>query len=118
MMNPRVQGPIPHAVWSYGYEILPALSRDRLRSLEALLDEEHLLAKQNRRTWTGRFVVEEQVTHLLVVSDTPDQELEVNRRVEGELKRLTAAYSITSPVEITDPNQGTLFTKRPNGSTT
>jgi len=118
MMNPRDQGPMPPAVWSYGYEILPALSRDRLRSLEELLDEEHLLAKQNRRTWTGRFVVEEQVTHLLVVSDTPDQELEVNRRVEGELKRLTAAYSITSPVEIADPDQGTLFKKRRPGPAT
>jgi hypothetical protein len=118
MMKPHDQGAMPHAVWSYGYEILPALSRDRLRSLEALLDKEHLLAKQDKRTWTGRFVVEEQVTHLLVVCDTPDQELEANRRVEEELKRLTAAYSITSPVEITDPDQGTLFTKRSPGSAT
>jgi hypothetical protein len=118
MMRPHDSGPTPGAVWSYGYEILPALPQSRLRSLEAILHKEHRIAKRNKRKWTGRFVVEEQVTHLLVVSDTSDQQLEVNRRVETELKKLAAAYSITSPVEITDPNQRGLFTDGDPGSTT
>jgi hypothetical protein len=50
-------------------------------------------------------VVEEQVTHILVVSDSPNQDLEVNRKLEAELKRLDAAFVITTPLELPSPSK-------------
>jgi len=105
-------------VWTYGYEILPPFPMERLRALEALLEDEHIRARQDSRTWVGRFLVEEQATHLLVVSDSPDQKRDVNVKVEAELQRLSAAFSITPPMEVSDPKQGSLFGNGELGSFT
>jgi hypothetical protein len=95
--------PIPSPKkWAYGYEISPPMTQVRLKAIEDLLEEEHANAKLQTRTWQGRFVVEEQVTHLLVVSDSPDQALEVNRRLEAELNRLEAGFSISPPMALDD----------------
>ena len=91
-----------HKTWAYGYEISPPMTQERLRAIEHLLDEEHANAKLQTRTWQGRFIVQEQVTHLLVVSDSPDQQLEVNRRLEAELTRLDAGFSLTPPMPLDD----------------
>lgn len=88
--------------WAYGYEISPPTTQERLRAIEHLIEEEHANATLQTRKWQGRFVVQEQVTHLLVVSDSPDQELEVNRRLEAELTRLDAKFSLTPSVPLTD----------------
>lgn len=88
--------------WAYGYEISPPMTQERLKAIEHLLEEEHANAKRDTRAWQGRFVVEEQVTHILVVSDSSDQELDVNRRLEAELTRLKAEFSITPPMALED----------------
>lgn len=98
----RNRGPPPRTIWAYGYEIAPPLAPARLRSIERLLDEEHSDARGRDRTWASRFVVEERVTHILVVSDSPDQHLAVNRRLEAELEKLEGGFSITPPVEVVD----------------
>lgn len=98
----RNRSPPPRTIWAYGYEIAPPMSPDRLRSIERLLEEEQSNAKRRDRTWASRFVVDERITHILVVSDSPDQHLDINRRLEGELKKLAAAFSITSPVAVVD----------------
>lgn len=72
----------------------------QLRPLERLLDHEQSSAKREARTWSSRFVVDERVTHILVVSDSADQGLDINRRLETELARLKAAYSVTPPVPL------------------
>jgi len=95
-------GPSRRSMWAYGYAINPSLARDRLSAIESLLDEEHSNEKSGGRTWTGRLVVEEQVTHILVVSDSPDQNLDVNQRLEAELQRIEAAFSVTAPLMIGD----------------
>lgn len=88
--------------WAYGYEIAPPMTQARLRAIEHLLEEEHANAKLQTRTWQGRFVVQERVTHILVVSDSSDQGLEVNRRLEAELDRLEAVFSLTPPMPVGD----------------
>jgi hypothetical protein len=93
-------GPAPREVWAYGYEIDPPVALDRLETIESLVDEEHTNAKLGARTWQGRLVVDEKVTHILVVSDTPDQDREVNRRLAAELKRLDALFLVSSPREL------------------
>jgi hypothetical protein len=73
-----------------------------LRALERLLEDEQSNAKREARTWSSRFVIDERVTHILVVSDSADQGLDINRRLESELARLKAAYSVTPPVALAD----------------
>jgi hypothetical protein len=41
-------------------------------------------------------------TRILVVSDRPDQELEVNQLLEAKLNRLEAPFAITAAVAIED----------------
>jgi hypothetical protein len=74
----------------------------RMRSLERLLESERSNAKREARTWSSRFVVDERVTHILVVSDSADQGLDINRKLELELARLNAAYSVSPPVPVAD----------------
>lgn len=102
-MEQNKRGPPPRTIWAYGYEISPPLARDLLDSIEALVDDERSSARLDARTWEGRLVVEEQVTHILVVSDTPDQDLVVNRKLEAELKRMKAGFSITVPLAVSNP---------------
>jgi hypothetical protein len=85
----------PGNTWAYGYEISPPMTPERLAIIERLLEEEHSIARLETRTWQARFVTEEQVTHVLVVSDSPDQQRDINRRLEEELGKLQAAFSLT-----------------------
>ena len=97
----KTNGPnVPRALWAYAYEIVPPKNADHMKVIEALLDEEHAQAKDTARTWRGQLVCEQQVTHILVVSDTADQDGEVNRRLERGLKRLKAGFSRTVPMPV------------------
>lgn len=95
----------PRSTWAYGYQVAPPMTPHRLSMITGVLEDEHLNANLDERTWQGRFVVEEHVTHILVVSDSPDQELNVNRRLEAELRRLEATFSVTPPVRIEDSDE-------------
>jgi hypothetical protein len=94
--------PSPKTVWTYGYQIIPPQAVDRLATITNLLDNEHLDARRGERTWVGRVVTEQQVTHILVVSDSPEQNRDVNRRLEAELEQLQVDFSITAPMAVTD----------------
>ena len=89
-------------LWAYAYEIVPPKTADHMKVIEAFLEEEHAQAKQTARTWRGQLICEQQVTHILVVSDTPDQGSEVNRRLERRLKALKAGFSRTVPMPLSD----------------
>jgi hypothetical protein len=71
-----------------------------MKVIETFLEEEHAQAKQTARTWRGQLICEQQVTHILVVSDTPDQGGEANRRLERRLKALKAGFSRTMPMPL------------------
>lgn len=94
--------PPPKTIWAYAYQIWPPQGAERLSAITPLLDHAHREAQRDARTWTGRVVVEEQVTHILVVSDSPAQNHEVNQRLEAKLHELRAGFSITVPVAVAD----------------
>lgn len=89
-------------VWAYAYQIVPPQPEDRLRAITALLDDENSDARRGARNWSGRVVVEQQITHILVVSDTPEQDGEANQRLEAKLKELNAGFAITVPMSVED----------------
>jgi hypothetical protein len=92
----------PRRAWTYAYQIVPPQPEHRLRAIKDLLHGEHTHARLEARTWEGRLVSEEQVTHIMVVSDTPDQALDINRRVETELRNLEAGFALTVPMAVED----------------
>jgi hypothetical protein len=83
------------ALWAYGYELAPPVARDRLGGMQAILDAGHAAACEGARVWEGRFINGHHITHILVVSDTPAQDGDINRRLEAELTRLEAGYSVS-----------------------
>ena len=89
-------------VWAYAYEIVPPQTEERLRRVLALLDREQAQARLGDQIWEGRFVLGQHVTHILVVSDNPQQDLEVNHRLEAELRGLEAGFCITAPMAVAD----------------
>jgi hypothetical protein len=86
--------------WAYAYQLLPPQLADRLRTIQPLLDDEQADAHRSGRTWAGRVVPEELITHILVVSDSPDQDHEGNRKLESELKELKAKFSVSVPMPL------------------
>src|SRR5688572_12315173 len=98
----KIPGPVGKPTWAYAYQIVPPQPEDRLRAIKTLLEDENSVARSSARTWSGRVVVEQQVTHILVVTDSPDQDREVNRRVEAALRAMEAGFSITSPMAVKD----------------
>lgn len=101
-MVDRNRSPPHRTIWTYGYVISPPLAPARLRSIERLLEREQSQAKRHDRTWASRFVVDERVTHILVVSDSPDQQMAINRRLEVALEKLETGFSITPPMAVED----------------
>jgi len=102
MTNEHLTPEAKKAVWAYAYLIDPPQPEVRLRALRILLDREHADAKHRARTWATRLVAEEHVTHILVLSDSPLQDLEINRLMEAELHGLEAGFSMTAPVVVLD----------------
>lgn len=47
-------------------------------------------------------VREDQVTHVLVLSDTPDRDQDTNRRLAGRLRELGIRYTVTLPMRVDD----------------
>ena len=94
--------PPPKTIWAYAYQILPPQGAKRLHAIKTLLDQAHTEAQGGARKWTGRLVVEEQITHILIVSDSAEQNHDVDRRLQAKLQELNAGFSITAPIAIVD----------------
>lgn len=99
-MVTRKVAPSVKPIWAYAYQLSPPQLADRLCTIQPLLDEEHVDARRKGRTWSGRVVPEERITHILVVSDSPEQDHASNRKLESELKELKAKFSISAPMEL------------------
>jgi hypothetical protein len=89
-------------IWAYAYQLVPPQGEHRLDTIQALLDHAHSDAQRVARTWVGRVVTEQQITHILVVSDSPLRNRGVNRRLEAELKQLNVGFSVTAPLAVID----------------
>ncbi len=96
------RGSRPRTLWTYAYQIEPPQVEERLRSVRTLLEDVHAHARRGARTWVGRLVTEERVTHILVVSDSADRGRGVNSKLEAELKKLRVSFSITAAMQIAD----------------
>jgi hypothetical protein len=96
-MKPK---PTSAPIWAYVYRIEPPLTEDRLAGVKQLLDREHASATCEARTFEGRFVAEEHVTHILVVSDSVDQSRAINRELEAELQKVAISVDVTVPLAV------------------
>lgn len=92
--------PPPPTLWVYLYEIGLRPGQGGLRTIQTLLDTEESGARRGARTWGVGLVVAQQGTRILVVTDTPDQHREVNRRLEATLDGLGAGFSMTMPMAV------------------
>jgi hypothetical protein len=101
-MVKRTRNRLVKTVWAYAYQIVPPQSEDRLRRIRTLLDQEHWNAERRARVWAGRVLHGRGNTYILVVSDSPRQTREVNRRLEAKLKDLKATFGITASMSVTD----------------
>lgn len=86
--------------WAYAYQIIPPQPEDRLKAVRDLIDQETRQARKAARTWQGRFIPEKLITHILVVSDSPDQEAEANHRLEAALTELQTGFVRTAPLPV------------------
>jgi len=88
--------------WAYAYRLSPPLDPIKLRQLKELLAKEHSDAQKQEGKWEARLVTDDRVGHILVLSDSPDVDRAANKRIEEELRRLQADYSLTVPLAVDD----------------
>jgi hypothetical protein len=101
-MSRAQHGPQSNTLWAYAYELGPAQDQGSLHEIEALLDREHVDAEASARVWTGRLVLGRHATHILIVSDSPRQNHEVNHRLEARLKTLNMKFAVSIPMAVVD----------------
>lgn len=105
-MLKNITGAAAKPIWAYAYEIIPPQPEERFRPVKTMLDREHEEAVRGARTWVGSLVVERQLTHILVLSDSPEQDLQINRALEAKLTELKANYSVTAPMRVAEDVEG------------
>jgi len=89
-------------LWAYTYRLIPPLAPERLRALRTLLAREQKAAKARDGVWQGRLVVDDRVSHLLVLSDSADLEDDINRRITAALRALDTTFAVTIPLAVGD----------------
>lgn len=102
---------IPRRVlWTYGYRFVPPIARDRMGPTEALLEAGGEKARLSAFAWEGLTISRgTDCTLILVVSDSSEQGREVHERLEDELNRLGAQFTITRALAVgVDPRSGHL----------
>lgn len=99
-MVKKGHGPSMKALWAYAYDVTFPEGDDRRRKIQEALDQGHSEARDGERTWAGRVMVEPQITRILVISDSPTQDRDANRRLEAELKLLEATFEMTVAVAV------------------
>jgi hypothetical protein len=93
-------------LWAYAYEIVPPQPSTRLGAIRAILEDAAAAARAGARTWAGRLVLEQGATHILIVSDSPGRSLSIDHRLEAELARLDARFSVTGSLAVAGPVEG------------
>jgi hypothetical protein len=93
-----LRGPRLHDhAFIYAYQLNPPQPEPRFTKIKALLRRAKQAARRKGDLWTGRIVVETNITHILVVTDDPHQVHDVDRAIEAELKRLNMKFALTGP---------------------
>jgi hypothetical protein len=104
-----------HARWVYAYQLDPPQPEPRFKKINALVRQAQSAATRKGHLWTGRIVVETLITHLLIVTDHPEQVPAVNRAIEAELKQLDMGFALTGPAPLPLSN-GTRATRASRSS--
>ena len=89
--------------WAYAYQLTPPQPEPRFAKLKMLLRRARLAAQRDGRLWTGQIVMEAHITHILVVTDAPDEVRAVDQAIDAELKRLKMGFAITGPARVSLP---------------
>ena len=89
--------------WAYAYQLDPPQPEPRFAKVKTLLRRARLAAQREGRLWTGQIVMEAHITHILVVTDAPDEVRAVDRAIDAELKRLKMGFAITGPARVLLP---------------
>ena len=89
--------------WAYAYQLNPPQPEPRFAKVRTLLRRARLAAQREGRLWTGQIVMDAHITHILVVTDAPDEVRPVDRAIEAELKRLKMRFAITEPARVSLP---------------
>ena len=97
------QRPRSSKSWAYAYQLDPPQPELRVAKLKALLRRARLAALRDGRLWTGKIVIEAHITHILVVTDAPEEIRAVNGAIDAELKRLKMGFVITPPAKVSLP---------------
>jgi hypothetical protein len=87
-------------IWAYTYRLVPPQPAEKLRAVRALLAHEHRAAARRAAIWEGRLVVDERIAHILVLSDSPNLDHEVNQRLEDALRAIDAGFAVTVPLAV------------------
>jgi len=87
-------------LWAYAYLIVLPQPKGLIAALKVMVEQENIDAELVPRIWTGTFVLESRITHILIVSDSPGQNRGINQKIENELKRVEAEFFITEPMTI------------------
>jgi hypothetical protein len=86
-------------LWAYGYEMVAPHPAGRMAEIRSLLDRRNAEAARDGRTWTAR-VVTTRLIHVLIVSASPERDLDMNRELEAELTGLGVQYLVTVPMRV------------------
>lgn len=89
--------------WAYAYQIDPPQPEPRFAKVRTLLRRARQEAQRDGRLWTGHIVMEAHITHILVVTDDPDEVRAVDHALGAELKRLKVSFAITGPARVSFP---------------
>ncbi|HEY6924402.1 MAG TPA: hypothetical protein VI653_13105 [Steroidobacteraceae bacterium] len=89
--------------WAYAYQLNPPQPEPRFARVKMLLRRARLAAQREGRVWTGQIVMDAHITHILVVTDAPDEVRAVDRAIDAELKRLKMDFAITGPARVSLP---------------
>ena len=98
--------------WAYAYQLNPPQPEPRFAKIKMLLRRARLAAQRAGRLWTGQVVKDAHITHILVVTDAPDEARAVDRAIDAELKRLKMGFAITGPARVSLP-RGTPGSRAP-----
>lgn len=97
--KPRRRGSAS-AHWVYAYQIEPPQPDAQFNKIKLLLRRAHFTAGRDDRMWASRVVLQTQVSHILIVSDSPSRQRAVNRALEAQLKLQGVTYLVSEPVPL------------------
>src|SRR5437867_3553660 len=89
--------------WVYAYQLETPQPDAQFNKIKVLLRRAHFTAGRADRMWAGRVVLQTQVSHILIVSDSPSRQRAANRALEAQLKRQGVRFSVSAPDSLPIP---------------